>query len=70
VRVCPERHESAGKRKSGKTPHGDRWLIGSRGCADQWFSVAATHASAGDTNTLIPLFALGVFIGFTLSPRD
>ena len=31
--VCPGHHESAGKRKSGKTRHGDRWLAGALGTA-------------------------------------
>ncbi|MGB8504130.1 transposase, partial [Mycobacterium sp.] len=31
--VCPGHHESAGKRKSGKTRHGDRWLCGALGTA-------------------------------------
>jgi len=31
--VCPGHHESAGKRKSGKTRHGNRWLIGALGTA-------------------------------------
>ena len=31
--VCPGHHESAGKRKSGKTRHGDRWLTGALGTA-------------------------------------
>jgi hypothetical protein len=31
--VCPGQHESAGKRKSGKTRHGDRWLCGALGTA-------------------------------------
>ena len=31
--VCPGHHESAGKHKSGKTRHGDRWLSGALGTA-------------------------------------
>ena len=31
--VCPGHHESAGKRRSGKTRHGDRWLAGALGTA-------------------------------------
>lgn len=31
--VCPGHHESAGKRKSGKTRHGNRWLTGALGTA-------------------------------------
>ena len=31
--VCPGHHESAGKRKSGKTRHGNRWLFGALGTA-------------------------------------
>jgi transposase len=31
--VCPGQHESAGKRRSGKTRHGDRWLTGTLGTA-------------------------------------
>jgi transposase len=31
--VCPGQHESAGKRKSGKTRHGNRWLTGALGTA-------------------------------------
>ena len=31
--VCPGHHESAGKRKSGKTRHGNRWLVGALGTA-------------------------------------
>jgi transposase len=31
--VCPGHHESAGKRKSGKTRHGDRWLTAALGTA-------------------------------------
>jgi transposase len=31
--VCPGQHESAGKRKSGKTRHGNRWLCGALGTA-------------------------------------
>lgn len=31
--VCPGHHESAGKRKSGKTRHGNRWLCGALGIA-------------------------------------
>ncbi len=31
--VCPGHRESAGKRKSGKTRHGDRWLVGALGAA-------------------------------------
>jgi len=31
--VCPGHHESAGKRKSGKTRHGNRWLAGALGTA-------------------------------------
>ena len=31
--LCPGHHESAGKRKSGKTRHGDRWLCGALGTA-------------------------------------
>ncbi len=31
--VCPGHHESAGKRRSGKTRHGDRWLTGALGVA-------------------------------------
>ena len=31
--VCPGHHESAGKRKSGKTRHGNRWLGGALGTA-------------------------------------
>ena len=31
--VCPGHHESAGKRKSGKTRHGNRWLSGALGTA-------------------------------------
>jgi transposase len=31
--VCPGQHESAGKRKSGKTRHGNRWLAGALGTA-------------------------------------
>lgn len=31
--VCPGHHESAGKRRSGKTRHGDRWLCGALGTA-------------------------------------
>ena len=37
--VCPGHHESAGKRKSGKTRHGDRWLTGALGIA----ALAATR---------------------------
>src|SRR5262249_590731 len=31
--VCPGHHESAGKHKSGKTRHGNRWLGGALGTA-------------------------------------
>ena len=31
--VCPGHHESAGKRRSGKTRHGNRWLAGALGTA-------------------------------------
>jgi transposase len=31
--LCPAHHESAGKRKSGKTRHGNRWLGGALGTA-------------------------------------
>jgi transposase len=31
--ICPGHHESAGKRKSGKTRHGNRWLGGALGTA-------------------------------------
>ena len=31
--VCPGHHESAGKRISGKTRHGNRWLVGALGTA-------------------------------------
>src|ERR1700752_398625 len=31
--VCPGHHESAGKHKSGKTRHGNRWLTGALGTA-------------------------------------
>ena len=31
--VCPGHHESAGKRKSGKTRHGNRWLGAALGTA-------------------------------------
>jgi hypothetical protein len=31
--VCPGHHESAGKRRSGKTRHGNRWLVGALGTA-------------------------------------
>jgi hypothetical protein len=31
ARVCPGHHESAGKPKSGKTRHGNRWLTGALG---------------------------------------
>ncbi|CCC42720.1 Transposase [Mycobacterium canettii CIPT 140060008] len=31
--VCPGQHESAGKRRSGKTRHGNRWLVGALGTA-------------------------------------
>jgi transposase len=31
--VCPGQHESAGKRRSGKTRHGNRWLLGALGTA-------------------------------------
>jgi transposase len=31
--VCPGHHESAGKRKSGKTRHGNRWLAAALGTA-------------------------------------
>ena len=31
--VCPGHHESAGKRKSGKTRYSDRWLCGALGTA-------------------------------------
>ena len=31
--VCPGHHESAGKRRSGKTRHGNRWLVGALGIA-------------------------------------
>ena len=31
--VCPGHHESAGKRRSGKTRHGNRWLSGALGTA-------------------------------------
>ena len=31
--VCPGHHESAGKRRSGKTRHGNRWLTGALGTA-------------------------------------
>ena len=31
--VCPGHHESAGKRRSGKTRHGNRWLTGALGAA-------------------------------------
>jgi transposase len=31
--VCPGHHESAGKRKSGKTRHGNRWLWAALGTA-------------------------------------
>jgi transposase len=37
--VCPGHHESAGKRKSGKTRHGNRWLRGALGIA----AMSATH---------------------------
>jgi transposase len=31
--VCPGQHESTGKRRSGKTRHGNRWLTGALGTA-------------------------------------
>ena len=31
--VCPGNHESAGKHRSGKTRHGNRWLVGALGTA-------------------------------------
>jgi transposase len=31
--VCPGQHESAGKHRSGKTRHGNRWLVGALGIA-------------------------------------
>jgi transposase len=31
--VCPDHHESAGKRRSGKTRHGNRWLTNALGTA-------------------------------------
>jgi hypothetical protein len=31
--ICPGHHESAGKHKSGKTRHGNRWLGGALGTA-------------------------------------
>jgi len=31
--VCPGHHESAGRRRSGKTRHGNRWLVGALGTA-------------------------------------
>ena len=31
--VCPGHHESAGKRRCGKTRHGNRWLVGALGTA-------------------------------------
>jgi transposase len=31
--VCPGHHESAGKRRSGKTRHGNRWLVSALGTA-------------------------------------
>ena len=31
--ICPGHHQSAGKRKSGKTRHGNRWLRGALGTA-------------------------------------
>ena len=37
--ICPGHHESAGKRKSGKTRHGNRWLRGALGTA----AMAATR---------------------------
>jgi transposase len=44
--VCPGHHESAGKRKSGKTRHGNRWLTGALGTA------AMAAARAKDTTYL------------------
>ena len=37
--ICPGHHESAGKRKSGKTRHGNRWLSAALGTA----AMAASH---------------------------
>jgi transposase len=37
--VCPGHHESAGKRKSGKSRHGNRWLRAALGTA----AMAATR---------------------------
>jgi transposase len=31
--VCPDHHKSAGKRRSGKTRHGNRWLTSALGTA-------------------------------------
>ena len=42
--VCPGHHESAGKRKSGKTRHGDRWPAGALGTA-----AMAAARTKGDT---------------------
>jgi transposase len=42
--VCPGHLESAGKRKSGKTRHGDRWLTGALGTAA--LAAARTRDSA------------------------
>nr|WP_157851300.1 MULTISPECIES: hypothetical protein [Streptomyces] len=33
-------------------------------------SAALLVFSGGDTNTLVPLFAIGVFVGFTIVPVD
>ena len=44
--MCPGHHESAGKRKSGKTRHGDRWLSGALGTA------AMAAARTNDTTYL------------------
>jgi hypothetical protein len=54
--VCPGHHESAGKRKSGKTRHGNRWLSSALGTAamaavrtkDDTYLGAATGASRFD----------------------
>ena len=44
--VRPGQHESAGKRKSGKTRHGNRWLVGALGTA------AMAAARTKDTTNL------------------
>ena len=45
--VCPGHHESAGKRKSGKTRHGDRWLCGALGCGWPGNATAVATSTTG-----------------------